>query len=402
MVATPRIKLLIADDMDELRSNVRRMLNNQENIKIVGEARNGKETIEKVKELQPHIVLMDINMPELDGLKAAEMITKDFPNVQTVIMSIQSEQEYFRRAMKAGAKDFLVKPFSTNDLVETIQNVFNSWIKDRPELLHEDQKAEIISFFATKGGVGRTTLAVNLAVNLAFRNKQVLLVDASLQFGDVAITLNQPIKRSISNLVESEEITIGEIEKNLVKHESGLDLLLAPKEPALAEAVKVDHLIKIIDQARHSYHYIIFDLPPSITEKELAILDKSDLVLLVATLEISSLKNTKLCLKTFTDINFDMSKIKLILNKEIPNVGIGKADLEAGLSIPVYATVPMESEIAQRSLNHGEAFVAKAPGSAIAKSIIGMADRIVGPKEGVSNETGKSAILKIKDLLFGS
>lgn len=402
MVAAPRIKLLIADDMDELRSNVRRMLNNQENIKIVGEARNGKETIEKVKELQPHIVLMDINMPELDGLKAAEMITKDYPNVQTVIMSIQSEQEYFRRAMKAGAKDFLVKPFSTNDLVETIQNVFNSWIKDRPELLHEDQKAEIISFFATKGGVGRTTLAVNLAVNLASRNKQVLLVDSSLQFGDVAITLNQPIKRSISNLVEAEEITIGEIEKNLVRHESGLDLLLAPKEPALAEAVKVDHLIKIIDQARHSYHYIIFDLPPSITEKELAILDKSDLVLLVATLEISSLKNTKLCLKTFNDINFDMGKIKLILNKEIPNVGIGKADLEAGLAIPVYATVPMESEIAQRSLNHGEAFVAKAPGSAIAKSIIGMADRIVGPKEGVSNETGKSAILKIKDLLFGS
>ncbi len=402
MAAIPRIKLLIADDMDELRSNVRRMLNNQENIKIVGEARNGLETIEKVKELQPHIVLMDINMPELDGLKAAEMITKDFPNVQTVIMSIQSEQEYFRRAMKAGAKDFLVKPFSTNDLVETIQNVFNSWIKDRPELLHEEQKAEIVTFFSTKGGVGRTTLAVNLAVNLATRGKQVLLVDASLQFGDVAITLNQPVKRSITNIIEAEEITIGEIEKNLVKHESGLDLLLAPKEPALAEAVKSEHLMKIIDQARHSYHYIIFDMPPSITEKELSILDRSDLVLIVATLEISSLKNTKLCLKTFSDINFEMSKIKLILNKEIPNVGIGKADLEAGLSIPVYATVPMESEIAQRSLNHGEAFVTKAANSAIAKSIIGMADRILGPKDGAVTDTGKSAILKIKDLLFGS
>jgi pilus assembly protein CpaE len=388
--------------MDELRSNVRRMLNNQENIKIVGEARNGLETIEKVRELQPHIVLMDINMPELDGLKAAETITKDFPNVQTVIMSIQSEQEYFRRAMKAGAKDFLVKPFSTNDLVDTIQNVFNRWIKDRPELMQEDQKADIVTFFSTKGGVGRTTLAVNLAVNLASRGKQVLLVDASLQFGDVAITLNQPVKRSISNLIEAEEITIGEIEKNLVKHESGLDLLLAPKEPAMAEAIKSDHLISIIEHARHSYHYIVFDLPPSITEKELTILDKSDLVLLVATLEISSLKNTKLCLKTFSDINFDMAKIKLILNKEIPNVGIGKADLEAGLSIPVYATVPMESEIAQRSLNHGEAFVAKAPNSAIAKSIIGMADRILGPKDGATADTGKSAILKIKDLLFGS
>jgi pilus assembly protein CpaE len=398
----PRIKLLISDDMDELRSNVRRMLNNQDSIKIVGEARNGKETIELVKELNPHIVLMDINMPEIDGLKATEILAKECPGVQTVIMSIQSEQEYFRRAMKAGAKDFLVKPFSTNDLIDTIQNVFTRWIKDRPELLSNEQNAEIITFFSTKGGVGRTTLAVNLAVNLASRGKQVLLIDASLQFGDVAITLNQPVKRSIANLLEADEITIGEIEKNIVKHESGLDLLLAPKEPAMAEAIKSEHLVTIIDQVKSSYNYVIFDLPPSITDKELTILDKSDLVLLVATLEISSLKNTKICLKTFNDINFDTSKIKLILNKEIPNVGIGKQDLEAGLAIPVYATVPMESEIAQRSLNHGEAFVLKAPASAIAKSIIGMADRIVGPKEGAARETGKSAILKIKDLLFGS
>jgi pilus assembly protein CpaE len=398
----PRIKLLIADDMDELRSNVRRMLNNQDNIKIIGEARNGKETIEQVKELQPHIVLMDINMPEIDGLKATEVLAKECPNVQTVIMSIQSEQEYFRRAMKAGAKDFLVKPFSTNDLIDTIQNVFTRWIKDRPEVFSDEQTAEIITFFSTKGGVGRTTLAVNLAANLATRGKQVLLVDASLQFGDVAITINQPIKKSIANIIDAEEITIGEIEKNLVKHESGLDLLLAPKEPAMAEAIKSEHLVEIINLIKSSYHYIIFDLPPSITDKELTILDKSDLVLLVATLEISSLKNTKICLKTFSDINFDTSKIKLILNKEIPNVGIGKQDLEAGLSIPVYATVPMESEIAQRSLNHGEAFVLKASSSAIAKSIIGLADRIIGPKDEPSTDTGKSAIIKIKDLLFGS
>lgn len=401
MSTTHRIKLLIADDMDELRSNVRRMLNNQDNIRIIGEARNGREVVEMVKELQPHVVLMDINMPEIDGLKAAEMLAKDFPNVQTVIMSIQAEQEYFRRAMKAGAKDFLVKPFSTNDLIDTIQNVFNKWVKDRPELFDNEPRADILTFFATKGGVGRTTLAVNLAAGLAGKGKKVLLVDASLQFGDVAITLNQPARRTIYNLVESgDEITLSEVEKNIIKHESGIDLLLAPKEPAFAEAVKSEHFLKIIETVETIYNYIIFDMPPSITEKELAILDRSTMVLLVATLEISSLKNTKICLKTFSDINFDLSKIKLILNKDIPNVGFGKEDLEAGLAIPVYATVPMESEIAQRSLNHGEAFVIKSPASAIARSILGMADRLAGTDAGPV--AGKSAIFKIKDLIFGS
>lgn len=401
MSITHRIKLLIADDMDELRSNIRRMLNNQDNIRIVGEARNGREAIELVKELRPHVVLMDINMPEIDGLKAAEVLAKDYPNVQTVIMSIQGEQEYFRRAMKAGAKDFLVKPFSTNDLVDTIQNVFNKWVKDRPELYKSEPQAEVLSFFSTKGGVGRTTLAVNLAVSLASKGKKVLLIDASLQFGDVAITLNQPAKKTIYQLVESgEEITLTEVEKNIIKHECGLDLLLAPKEPAFAEAIKSEHILKIVEVAQTVYNYIIFDLPPSITEKELAILDRSSMVLLVATLEISSLKNTKICLKTFGDIKFDLSKIKLILNKEIPNVGFGKEDLETGLAIPVYATVPMESEIAQRALNHGEAFVLKSPTSLIARSIIGMADRLVGID--TSAVPGKSAIFKIKDLIFGS
>lgn len=386
--------------MDELRSNVRRMLKNQDNIRIVAEARNGRETIDMVKEMQPHIVLMDINMPELDGLKASEILAKDFPNVQTVIMSIQSEQEYFRRAMKAGAKDFLVKPFSTSDLVDTINNVFNSWLKDRPDLFANEPSADILTFFATKGGVGRTTLAVNLAASLATKGKKTLLVDASLQFGDVGITLNLAAKRTISNVVEAGEISFADIEKNITRHECGLDILLAPREPALAEAVKTEHILRIIDAARPFYNFIIFDMPPTITEKELAILDRSTMVLLVATLEISSLKNTKICLKTFSDINYDMSKVKLLLNKEIPNVGIGRSDLEAGLAIPVYATVPMESEIAQRSLNQGELIVLKSPTSGISRSILGMAERLAGPRN--IPETGKSAILKIKDLLFGS
>ncbi|HNV72153.1 MAG TPA: response regulator transcription factor, partial [Candidatus Ozemobacteraceae bacterium] len=94
-MANPRIRVLIADDMVELRSNVRRMLSSQEGIMVVGESGDGEETLKACKESQPHVVLMDINMPKLDGLKVTETLSKEHPEIQVVMMSIQSEQEYF-------------------------------------------------------------------------------------------------------------------------------------------------------------------------------------------------------------------------------------------------------------------------------------------------------------------
>ena len=143
------------------------------------------------------------------------------------------------------------------------------------------------------------------------------------------------------------------------------------------------------------------DMPATITEKELAILDKTSLLFLVATLEITSLKNTKIFLKTLQSIKYDLDKVKIILNKDMPDIGIDKTQLETGLGIPVYATIPMDSILVQVSLNKGESFVLKSPASLISRTIIDVAEKLIGPGKKAVN-TNKSAILRIKDLLFGS
>ena len=140
-------------------------------------------------------------------------------------------------------------------------------------------------------------------------------------------------------------------------------------------------------------------MPAIITEKELAILDKTGLLFLVATLEITSLKNTKSLLKTLQDIKFDLNKVKIILNKDMPDVGIDKESLEAGLGIPVFASVPMDSLHVQVSLNKGESFVLKSPSIPISKSIIDICDKLINPNQ--KSSENQSAIEKLKNFIFG-
>ncbi len=396
------IKLLVADGKDELRNNITRMLKNYDDVCIIGEAKNGQEVLDKVKELQPHIVLMDLDLEVINGLKVTEILSKENPNVHSIIMSMKTMPEFFRQAIQSGAKDFLVEPFSPQSLSDAIHSVYNKWLKDKEELFSEDNAAKIVTFFATKGGVGRTTLAVNLACALAAKGKRTLLIDASLQFGDVTITMDLHPKNTISNIIDSNEFTADSIMRRFTKHEpSGLDVLVAPKTPALAEQVTASHLQQIIDAVKPLYQFIIIDMPASITEKELAILDKTSLLLLVATLEITSLKNTKTCLKTLQEINYNLEKTKIVLNKDMPDVGIDKSNLEASLGIPVLSSMPMDSKLAQVALNKGQPFVLKSPTEVLSRTIIDLADKIIGPGKKPVN-TSKSAILRIKDLLFGN
>jgi len=234
-----KIRILIVDDIPETRENLKKLLYFESDIEVVGAATSGEEGIELAKQCQPHVVLMDINMPGMDGITASEAITQEVPFAQVIMMSVQSEADYLRRAMLAGARDFLTKPFTSDELISTIRRVHEMAASRRmampvPQVAGPGigvvpagpppQLGKIITVFSSKGGVGCSMIAVNLALalkKLTEPDGKVALVDASLQFGDIGVMLNLQPTRSVADLAtQIEELDSYLIETVMIPHQS--------------------------------------------------------------------------------------------------------------------------------------------------------------------------------------
>src|SRR5512143_469954 len=200
MVDTEKIRVVIVDDIAETRENIRKLLQFEPDVEVVGVARTGREAIDISKDVKPDVLLMDINMPDMDGITATEIIRKTVPFTQIVILSIQNDPNYMRRAMLAGARDFLTKPPTIDELTSAIRRAGANAREERlktPQvniaqgsrlgsaqtLGYPGVGGKVITFYSPKGGSGCTTLATNLAVCLNNEDTSVVLVDGNLQFG---------------------------------------------------------------------------------------------------------------------------------------------------------------------------------------------------------------------------
>lgn len=396
-----KVKVVIVDDTEETRNNVKTLLSFEKRIEIIGEAENGEEAVFIAKESKPDIMLMDINMPVMDGIKATEEISMNVPETAVIIMSVQGENEYLRKAMAAGARDFLNKPFSSDDLINTILKTYDieSQRKQRSNVtrVKEEVKSKTISVFSTKGGVGKTTIASNIAVSLArSTKKRVALVDLDLQFGDVAIMLNASVKNTISDLIKEINVLSSEVmEDYLVTHFSGVRVLPAPVKPEYAEYITASHVEKILNTLKESYHYVIVDTSASFHETVLAALDMSDKILLVSTLDLPTIKNVKSGLDVMETLHYPKEKINIILNKASEQFGIKYKDFENTLKHQIWSYIPEDSQTVITSANKGFPFVMTRAETKVAKAIMGIANEIAKENQSPLKEKEKDTIKKL-------
>src|SRR5947208_10741591 len=271
------IKVLIVDDIASTLDNLQKLLSFEPDIQVVGTAANGKEGVEQAKKLVPDIVLMDVNMPIMDGIQATETLAQEVSGSPVIIMSVQGERDYLRRAMQSGAREFLIKPFSGDELIASIRRVYQLEQKKESFLAKtaapEDQApgpqpadgarraehGQVFFFYSGKGGVGKSLIAANLAVAMANETKaKVALVDLDLQFGDIGVLLNLDHSQGITDLIENiDHMDPDFIREIMVDGPGGIKVLLTPISPELADLVTVDHIRRIFGELRKMFDHRI-------------------------------------------------------------------------------------------------------------------------------------------------
>lgn len=387
-----KIRVLIVDDVAETRENIRKLLQFESDLEVIGAANSGRSGIEAANELRPDVVLMDINMPDMDGITATEAIRQRNPATQIVILSVQGDPNYMRRAMLAGARDFLTKPPIPDELTAAIRRAGKMAHQERAKVAAMPGLAvagattpaaagfigKIIVVYGPKGGVGATTLAVNLAVAMNTEETRVVLVDANLQFGDVAIFVNEQVRNSVIDLASrSDELDPDVVHNVLIHHAaSGLRLLAAPTRPEYAENVSGEQFAQVLKFLRTLFSYVIVDASTALTDAVLAAMDVSDLVVLITTQEIPAIKNARLFLDLANVLGIDRKRILLMMNKHDKRIGITPEKVSESFKLPMSAVIPFEDRVVVPSVNRGVPFMLGDRTRPIARSVLGMAEAV--------------------------
>jgi pilus assembly protein CpaE len=408
-----QIRVLVVDDIPETRDHLTKLLGFESDIDVVGSAASGREALEMASRLSPDVILMDINMPDMDGIAATEQLSSAVPAAAVVMMSVQGEADYLRRSMLAGAREFLVKPFSSDELTASIRQV-SARERDKQSRMaaapatssggsqgvrtgEPGEPGIIVAVFSPKGGVGRTTVAVNLAVAAATElGKKVVIMDGSFQFGDVGVLLNlNPKSKSIAELIP--ELDAGEldsIDTFLINHTAGIRVLLAPPSPETAEMITASGVKKVLDRLRADHDLVVVDCTSYFNDTTLAILDAADIILTMLSLEITSIKNMRLFLEVAEQLGYEKGKVRLVLNRADSALGIRVADVEHSIGRKVDETIVSDGRSVVYALNRGVPFFLSNREAQVSQDILRLARSVIGERSTTAAEDDRKSTQK--------
>lgn len=378
-----KVNVLLISKLDSTLYRIRQMINDEE-ISIIGESQGGSQALDKIENMSPDILIMTLGSGDMDVLNLTERVIMHRPRTFVILLTDDMNMETLQQAIRIGAHNVIEFPTSAKHFADYIKTVYTSETT-RLNALNDKQNlswmSRVITVFGSKGGLGKTTIATNLAVKLAENKKKVALIDLDLQFGDVHVFMDIEPKDTISELVQEVYTpNIDSVRSYMVVHSSGVHVLCAPRSPEYAEIVSAERVQSLLTLLRSYYDYVIIDTPPTFNDVALTAIESSSTVLFVTGLDISILKNSKLSLSLLDSLQ-QKDKIKVLVNRAVEMNSITLNDVQKILNCPIWARIPSDYKVAVSALNRGVPFVIAAPNTKLSQSITYVADLLLSGKE---------------------
>jgi pilus assembly protein CpaE len=368
-MAGEQIRLLVVEDVPQVASHVRSLLQAQSQIKMLDVVTSGDRAVGSVGELHPDVVIVDALLQgRVSGQQVAEQIRRADPGVGIIMLTVP--QNPISENPERGIDAVLKMPFTGFDLTTLVRNVGETRAVESAR-----SGSLVVTLFSPKGGVGRTTLAYNLAVALGEQHR-VCLIDGSLQFSDLRGLLRVPaVAPSIVNL-PTDRIREQDFAEVTWRDPSGIDILLAPPRIEMAEMVTTRDIEKVLSLLRQLYEFVIIDTRAALSEDVLVFLDSADLILQVLTYDSMAIRALAMSAETFAAIGYPASKLTTVLNRADASGGFEKTDVEQALGSRIDFEVVSDGRLVLSANNDGSAFVTTSPDAPIAQGVRRIADSL--------------------------
>ncbi|MGQ9525257.1 MAG: response regulator [Armatimonadota bacterium] len=376
------IRLVVCDDSAEVREGVRAAVVAVEGIEVVGTGANGLEAVQLVDQLEPDVALLDVNMPVINGLKATAQITSKRPSTVVILMSAESGQAQLRRAILAGARDFLEKPFEDDELIAAIRRAYR---RAQSRRLQETARSparsdgKVVAVYGPRDGVGKTMLAVNLAVAAAVDlGRRTALADLCTPYGEAAAMMGLKPSVTAADLAAQAELPAPEkIDAALVGHPSGVWVLCGASKVTGAD-LPPELVRTVLSFLRSRYECVVVDTPPALDGTALAVLEIADQVLMMVMPERPLAVRAKAVLEALCDRRYPQEKFWLVVNRADSRAGMTVGELTDAVGIPVFASIPSDGMSVVPAMNHGVPLVTASPGSKAAQAVRALTRGVFG------------------------
>jgi pilus assembly protein CpaE len=371
MASTDQVRLLIVEDVPQVSHYIRNLLNSQQQIKLLDVMTDGAKVVAQVGQLRPDVVIVDVLLQgRLKGPALIEQLHNANLGIPVIVLTVP--QQPVQPDPSRGIQAVLSMPFSGYDLISRVHAV---------QAAHLEASAlggsRIFTVFAPKGGVGTTTIALNLAVAFGQAGRRTVLVDGSLQFGDLRALLKVPLNAPSMLDLPTDRIAESDLADVLWRDPSGIDILLAPSRVEDAETISVRDIEKILSLLRRVYDVLVLDTMSGLDERTLAFLDAADTIIEIVTFDSTTIHSTLTMAETFRLLDYPPTKVRYLLNRADSSGGIPEEELAATIGRSPEHRVVSDGRVVVQSNNEGLPFVLAEPAARVSQDVTQIAQALL-------------------------